>query len=80
VQIHFAPIPQASVDALVAEGDMMWCAGGLMVEHALVQPHVTRMVGSLDSVMGLCKETVERLLCEAAAAAAAAAAHEAEPE
>jgi hypothetical protein len=51
-----------------------------MVEHALVQPHVTRMVGSLDSVMGLCKETVERLLCEAAAAAAAAAAHEAEPE
>ena len=53
------------MDALIAEGEMMWCAGGLMVEHALVAPHVTKMVGGLDSVMGLSKATVERLLCEA---------------
>ena len=51
---------------MIAEGEVMWCAGGLMVEHPLVQPHVTKMVGGIDSVMGLSKETVVRLLCEAA--------------
>jgi septum formation protein len=56
------------VDALIAEGEVFWCAGGLMVEHSLVQPHVTRMDGSLDSVMGLDKRLVLRLLCAAGAA------------
>eukprot|EP00887_Chlorella_sp_A99_P003369 scaffold26.g3369.t1 len=65
-QIHFGPIPSASVDALVAEGEVFWCAGGLMVEHPLVQPHVTRMVGTQDAVMGLGKALLMRLLGEAA--------------
>lgn len=33
-----------------------------MVEHPLVQPHVTRIEGGLDSVMGLKKATVLELL------------------
>ena len=66
VQIHFEAIPAAAVDALIEEGEVYWCAGGLMVEHALVAPHVTRMHGSLDSVMGLAKQLLLRLLCQAA--------------
>ena len=66
-KVVFAPIPAATVDALVAEGDIFYCAGGLMVEHSLVQPHVQRMEGSMDSVMGLCKASVTRLLGEALA-------------
>ena len=31
VQIHFVPIPGDSVDRLIAEGEIYWCAGGLMV-------------------------------------------------
>lgn len=58
------------MDALLAEGEVMWCAGGLMVEHDLVQPHVTSMEGSLDSVMGLAKDLLLRLLCQAGAAEA----------
>jgi hypothetical protein len=38
-----------------------------MVEHPLVAPHITRMEGSLDSVMGLAKQLLLRLLCRAAA-------------
>jgi septum formation protein len=53
------------VDALIAEGEVFWCAGGLMVEHDLVAPHVARMQGSLDSVMGLAKALLLRLLCQA---------------
>lgn len=70
--VHFEPIPGASIDALIAEGEVFYCAGGLMVEHDLVQPHVVRMEGTIDSVMGLCKASVERLLGEAVAAREAA--------
>ena len=73
-QIHFEPILPASVDALIAEGEVFWCAGGLMVEHALVQPHVTRLEGSLDGVMGLAKDLLLRLLCQVGAAEEAPAA------
>lgn len=55
------------MDALIAEGEVFWCAGGLMVEHELVAPHVVRMDGSLDSVMGLDKRLLLRLLCQAGA-------------
>lgn len=66
--VHFRPIPESTVDALIAEGGVFSCAGGLMVEHALVQPHVERMDGSMDSIMGLCKSTLTRLLDEACSA------------
>lgn len=62
--IHFSPIPASTAEALIEEGECMWCAGGLMVEHPLVQPHVTRMEGGIDAVMGLSKDTVVRLLTE----------------
>lgn len=52
------------MEALIAEGEVFWCAGGLMVEHDLVQPHVAKVVGGIDSVMGLPKQLVVQLLCE----------------
>lgn len=41
---------------------MLQCAGGLMVEHSLVQPFVTNIEGTIDSVMGLSKPLVLSLL------------------
>eukprot|EP00890_Picochlorum_soloecismus_P001758 jgi/Picsp_1/2583/NSC_00814-R1_maf-like protein len=64
--ILFRPIPKETVDALVEEGEIFWCAGGLMVEHPLVVPHVVDMEGGIDSVMGLKKESVVRLVIKAA--------------
>ncbi|CAI5465867.1 unnamed protein product [Closterium sp. Yama58-4] len=61
-EVHFRPIPDAAVDQLVAEGDIFFCAGGLMVEHPLVAPLVEKMVGSIDAVMGLSKETTISLM------------------
>lgn len=46
VQIGFERIPDSSVDTLVEEGTLMWCAGGLMIEHPLVSPHITFMHGA----------------------------------
>ena len=66
--VHFKPIPEATVDQLLAEGEVYHCAGGLMVEHPLVAPHIERMEGEMDSIMGLRKATVEDLLEKAEAA------------
>jgi len=53
------------VDRMVAEGaPILDCAGGLMVEHPLVREHVDRINGTEDSVMGLSKPLVLRLLKE----------------
>jgi len=57
-----AGLPASSVDALVAAGEVFACAGGLMVEHELVSPHVARIEGGLDSVQGLGRELLLRLL------------------
>jgi septum formation protein len=63
--IHFNHIPEENAEILIKEGDVMWCAGGLMVEHPLVVPHVTKMDGGQDAVMGLSKATVVKLITEA---------------
>ncbi|KAL3905112.1 MAG: hypothetical protein SGARI_004616, partial [Bacillariaceae sp.] len=56
------------VDTLVEQGEpVMSCAGGLMIEHPKVQEHVLRIDGTQDSVMGLSKPLVEKLLDEMAA-------------
>lgn len=64
--ITFRPLPKETVDQVLAEGECLSCAGALQVEHALVAPHVERLEGSLDSVMGLSKQQVMQLLLQAA--------------
>lgn len=55
-------IPDSVVKELCSEGTVLHCAGGLMVEHTLVQPYITKIEGSIDSVMGLSKALVLKLL------------------
>jgi len=58
-------MPDDVIDRLIAEGDVMWCAGGLMIEHPLVTPYITEIQGSQESVMGLGKEAVMKVLVDA---------------
>jgi septum formation protein len=65
--IRMSPLPEEDVEALVAEGEVMWCAGGLMVEHERVAPRVVAIEGGGDdAVRGLGRATVAKLLCDAA--------------
>ena len=64
-RVHFSTVPEASVDAMIAEGGLFHCAGGLMVEHPMVSPCVTRMEGTMDAVQGLNKATLEAMLATA---------------
>lgn len=64
--IHIDPLPADTVEALLQEGGLYSCAGGLMVEHPLVSPHVRKIEGNLDSVMGLGSAMLESLVRELA--------------
>ena len=55
-------LKEEDVSALIEEGEVFWCAGGLMVEHARVSPYVAEIQGGMDSVMGLRKESVIEML------------------
>lgn len=57
-------VPDSVVTKLCEEGTVLQCAGGLMVEHKLVQPYITNMDGTIDSVMGLSKALVLELLAQ----------------
>lgn len=66
-QINFRPSVAEGdlVGKLVADdAPVLSCAGGLMVEHPLVQEHISDIDGTEDSVMGLSKDLVLRLLKE----------------
>mmetsp|Transcript_12954 Transcript_12954/g.32688 ORF Transcript_12954/g.32688 Transcript_12954/m.32688 type:complete len:300 (+) Transcript_12954:81-980(+) len=71
--IHFNPETLGGggssklIDSLIEQGEpVMSCAGGLMIEHPLTQHHVDRIDGTEDSVMGLSKDLVSKLLQELA--------------
>ena len=68
-----SPIPDGAtlttemdlVDRLLKEdAPILSCAGGLMIEHPLVREHIERIDGTEDSVMGLSKALVIKLLGE----------------
>lgn len=64
---HFRALPERVIDALVAKGDVLHCAGGFAAEDELMRPYLARRDGDLDSVMGLPVRLVRRLLAEATA-------------
>ncbi|KAJ0967755.1 hypothetical protein J5N97_024672 [Dioscorea zingiberensis] len=64
-EIYFHKIPEEVIENLIKEGDVLYVAGGLMVEHPLTSPFVAAVVGTIDSVMGLPKALTEELIQEA---------------
>jgi septum formation protein len=64
--IYFKPtITGEIIDKLLElDAPVLSCAGGLMIEHPLTRQHIDRIDGTEDSVMGLSKDLVTRLLGE----------------
>lgn len=65
VKIVFAQIPDAVIEQLIKQGDIFNKAGGFEVRDPLLKPYVKNIEGTMDSVMGLPKELMERLMEEA---------------
>nr|GME06127.1 maf-like protein DDB_G0281937 isoform X2 [Ipomoea batatas] len=64
LQIYFHEIPEDVMDKLIEEGTVLYVAGGLLIEHPLIQPYIKRVAGATDSVMGLPKALTQRLITE----------------
>lgn len=60
--IYFKKIPDDIVEKILEEEDCMHCAGGLMVEHPLLQPYIDRIDGTIESVMGLSLELLNNTI------------------
>lgn len=52
------PDVEAVASALIAEGDIFHCAGGLMAENELVVPHIAGLDGTIDAILGLSPRSV----------------------
>lgn len=66
-KMYFKPIPEDIVEKLIEEGDVMWCSGGFIGEHELLQPYIEKLEGDIDSIMGLPKKLTKALLDEISA-------------
>lgn len=64
VHVRFREIPEDIVEGLIAEGDVLHCAGGIKAEHPLMAPYVEHMEGTMESLNGVPVELVMRLLKE----------------
>ena len=60
--IYLKPIPEEVIDGLIKEGEIFYCAGGLMIEHPAIQPYIDRLEGSMNSIMGLSSDLFQSLL------------------
>ena len=60
--IFLKHIPETVIDELIEEGEVFYCAGGLMIEHPKVEPFIERIEGTIDSVMGLSEALLRKLL------------------
>ena len=58
-------LKEEDVSALIDEGEVFWCAGGLMVEHPKMISLTKKTEGSTDALMGLSKASVGELLLRA---------------
>lgn len=64
VEISFHEIPDDIIDKLIEEGIVSNVAGGLITEHPLISPYVRKLVGAVDSLMGLPMAITEKLIKE----------------
>lgn len=63
-KIILSDIPNDVVEKLIEEGDIYDSSGGIMIEHELVKPFVLSVEGGFDTVLGLSKKSVKRVLIE----------------
>ncbi|KAF3970959.1 hypothetical protein CMV_005389 [Castanea mollissima] len=64
-EVYFHTIPDEIIEKLIEEGTVLYVAGGLIKEHPLILPFIKQVVGTIDSVMGLPKALIEKLIKDA---------------
>lgn len=61
---HFLPLPDDKIDELIAQGDVLKCAGGFTIEH--MEGFLGERQGEMETITGLPKTLTQSLLTQAA--------------
>lgn len=61
-EVYFHTIPEEAIELLIKQGDVLFCAGGFITDHPLMDPYVKEMRGAKDSVIGMPLELTISLL------------------
>jgi septum formation protein len=64
-RVYFKPIPDSVIQQLIDEGNIMWAAGGFIIEDPLLLPYIDRIEGTKESVMGLPLKLTDELIKKA---------------
>ncbi len=64
-QIWFKKIPENTIQEILSDGEIYFCAGGFNHEHHLIKPFVEKIEGATDSISGLPLELTLKLLKQA---------------
>lgn len=64
-QLFAGNTPTDVVDAVIADGDIMGCCGGFMVDDPRLVPYLSTRVGTEDELIGLPKRLLTELLLKA---------------
>ena len=62
--ITLRDIDDATIDALIAKGDVMHCCGGFIMEDPLMAPFIVKLDGTKESIMGIPPELTKQLIKE----------------
>lgn len=63
-KVHFRPFPKAFIDEYIKTGGPFKGAGGVQVHDPILKPFIERIEGSFDSLTGLSKDLVKKLIKE----------------
>lgn len=66
-EVYFRAMPDSVIDELVENGGSMESAGGLRIEHPLVEKYTECIIGEKSAIMGFPQGLAERLLRNAIA-------------
>lgn len=64
-EVYFHPMPNHVIEELVLNGGSMQSAGGLRIEHPLVEQYTDCIIGHKSAVMGFSTPLANRLLEQA---------------
>ena len=60
--VTFRPIDDKTIDALIEQGEVMYCCGAIRAEHPLMQPFVLQLDGTVENMMGMPGELTKKLI------------------
>lgn len=63
-KVYFSTIPEDIMKLLIEKKDVLYSAGGFISEDPLLDKYVNKIEGTIDSLMGLPKELLIKLLKE----------------